>query len=87
MVQPFPSGTGFPYAYSNTPPYPGPPNIQTQFPYGPTFDGMYAHGLTNTPYTNSLFESVNALQHSIFTGSGVGFNPVPPGLFPPQPGM
>jgi hypothetical protein len=80
MVQPFPPPGGFP-------PYPGLPSYPTQFPYGPTFDGMYAHGLTNTPYTNSLFESVNALQHSIFTTGGVGYPPFQPGLFPQQPRM
>ncbi len=70
------------YATGGIPPYPGPASVQTAFPYGPSFNGLYASGLTNTPYTNSLFEDVNAFQHQIFTSNGVGYPQYPSGLFP-----
>jgi hypothetical protein len=78
MVQPFPPPGGYP-------PYPGLPSYPAQFPYGPSFNGRYAQGLTTTPYTNSLFESVNGLQDQVYLTGGIGYNPYQPGLFPPQP--
>jgi hypothetical protein len=67
------------------PPYPGPAGVNNAFPYGPSFDGLYSHGLTNNPYTNSLFEDVNATQHQIFSGAGTGYPAIPPGA--PLPGQ
>ncbi len=92
MVQPFSGGPGYsgfpppgsypPPAGAGIPPYPGPPGIQAAFPYGPSFDGLNAHGLTTNAYTNSLFEDVNVLQGLIYSGRGVGYPSIPP--FPPQ---
>lgn len=96
MVQSIPGGPGYPGfppsgSYppppgSGIPPYPGPMGIQAAFPYGPSFDGFNARGLTTNPYTNSLFEDVNFMQGLIYSGRGVGYPPLatfPPGSPPP----
>lgn len=77
-----PSGTYPPPAGSGIPSYPGPASVQTMFPYGPSFDGLYNHGLTTNPYLNSLFEDVNATQHQLYTAGGVGYPPMMPGSVP-----
>lgn len=95
MVQPIGGYPGFPPPGMYPPPpgsgipsYPGPAAIHTRFPYGPSFDGLNSHGLTNNAYLNSLLEDNNATQYQIYASGGVGQPPlmpgsVPPGGFPP----
>lgn len=69
---------------NGVPPYPGTAAVNSNpaFQYNPSFDGFYAHGLTNNPYSNSLFEDVNALQTQIYASNGLGYPTSGPG-FPP----
>jgi len=78
---PLPPGGG------GVPPYPGPAGIyqDPRFQYGPSFDGLYSHGLTTNQYLNSEFEDVNMMQHQIYSEAGVGYPQMPP--YPPLPGM
>lgn len=86
-----PSGYGYPPPpppnAGGIPPYPGPAAIHQdpRFQYGPSFDGLYSHGLTTNPYINSLTEDVNMMQHQIYSAAGVGYPQMP--IYPPMPGM
>lgn len=86
-----PSGYGYPPPLppggGGVPPYPGPAGIyqDPRFQYGPSFDGLYSHGLTTNQYINSQFEDINMMQHQIYSAAGVGYPQNPP--YPPLPGM
>jgi translation initiation factor IF-2 len=86
-----PPGYGYPPplppSAGGIPPYPGPASIyqDPRFQYGPSFDGLYSHGLTTNQYLNSLFEDTNMTQHQIYSAAGVGYPQNPP--YPPLPGM
>ena len=78
MATNMPMGFGFPTP-PGIPSYPGTPalNAMPGLQYNPTFDGLFAHGLTTNPYSNALFEDLNTMQTMIYNQ-----NPVPLG-FPP----
>lgn len=85
-VPPSSNNFGFP-APPGIPSYPGTPAINSMpgLKYGPSFDGRNNHGLTPNPYSNSLFEDVNAFQDAIFNQNGLGYPPFGPGG--PVPGV
>lgn len=86
-----PPGYGYPPppppGAGGVPPYPGPAAVyqDPRFQYGPSYDGLYSHGLTTNQYLNSLFEDTNMMQHQIYSEAGVGYPQMP--IYPPTPGM
>lgn len=62
--------------------------MDPRFQFNPSFDGLFSHGLTTSPYLNSQMEDINMLQYQIYGASGVGYAPPfgmmpPPGYMPP----
>jgi hypothetical protein len=67
------------------PPYPGTPDMNANplLQNNPMHDGLFAHGLTSSPYENALFEDINRMTALTYSQNmpQLGTPPTGPSLF------